>query len=150
MIGQPLIIDGKAALFSQRLDPSVASVVRRISSQHTAFHTDFLVLGDYEENSSLVERLEAHKDALGDLWAVSRITISPSGLIKKTNIARGICFFDALYYCAQSQSVDLKIGKNIVTIDDPIWEAIPLFNTVAQSSGQPIDADGMPHPAVNP
>lgn len=135
-----------SSLYSQQVDTDLAAIVLRIEGKDDSFGTDFL--GTPGEKSPACVRLEAWKNPLNNLWQVDRYSRVPgTDFVKKEiELNPGLCFFDALHYCARFQRVEEELGKRPVHED---WQdEITSYRTAAENAGQVIDQNGDVHPCA--
>jgi hypothetical protein len=139
-------------LFSQ-LDPVLTHTVRRIPAKHDRFATDFIGVNGDDNKVIMAIRLEAWKDAATGSWAIDRLIYTPAlnAVTKDIEARPGLCFFDALYYCARFQMTELAShdSHRIVTVHGKRWADTPHFTVAAKEAGQVIDHDGLAHPCAN-
>ena len=139
------------ALYSQLVSAELAGKVLRIPGKHDAFATDFLGYAEQGEHPACV-RLEAVQDFETKTWQIDRLTLLSSdenGAIKReAEVNGGLCFFDALHYCARFQMSEEAFGKQAIPVEDGSFGEMAHYKIAAASAGQAIDADGNVHPCA--
>jgi hypothetical protein len=134
--------------FSQRVDEALRDTVRRIQGKHDHFGTDWMAYpgADAEPVS---ERVEAWKHPATGLWKIDHFTHMPGGASQQETVARqGLCFFDALHYCARWQKTEEEKSRHAVGVAGARWESVPHYRKAAEAAGQAIDEDGEAHPCA--
>lgn len=95
--------------------------------------------------------LEAYKDRFSGLWNVNRHERMPGtndGCYRcYERVLQGVCFFDALEYCARwEQATIVTHGFGQQEDSDP--DSAPYYRLAAEKADIPLDRDGQPHPAA--
>lgn len=141
----------KAIFFTQRATPELALKTARIVGKTAHFATDFMGRMEDGPDPACV-RLEATQDEDTGLWQINRFTRIPGlgdGITRQeTEASTGLCFFDALHYCARFQRTEEDLGKQAIPVVGKRWESIPNYKEAAKLAGQAIDADGEVHPCA--
>ncbi len=138
-------------LYTQTASADVASVVSLIAGKHAEFATDFIGTFDANGAVAIAVALHAWRHAESGTWAIDRLTYVPSlgTVVKSTEAQPGLCFFDALDYCARFQYGDLAAGdRHIIAIPDELRTDVIHFTKAAVAAGQVIDPEGRLHPCV--
>ena len=135
--------------FSQRVDDALKDTVRRIQGKHDHFGTDWMAYASADGAEPVSERVEAWKHPATGLWKIEHFTHMPGGAIQQETVARqGLCFFDALHYCARWQKTEEEKSRQAVGVPGERWESVPHFRKAAEAAGQAIDEDGEAHPCA--
>jgi hypothetical protein len=140
--------DGKQTLLfsaGNELSPQVRDITRRLRAERTdEFSTSSFSTGDGSESWR-----EAWLNSLNGLWTVDEYTrraalpgeTEPS--VIKRALFENICFFDALYACAEFEAVERRYGLAAAR-----GEKSAHFTEAAKNEFLPLDANGLPHPAA--
>ena len=136
-------------LYSQLAAEDLASQVLRIPGMHNSFATDFLGHTELGEHPPCV-RLEALRNRETNTWQIVRVTLPSSDengpVQREAEVRSGICFFDALHYCARFQMAEEAFGKRSIVVAGNSPGPITHYRVAAESAGQAIDVDGNVHP----
>lgn len=139
-----------ANLFTDGLPAEEADLIRRIPCKDfSRFRTDRLCFGGDNDSTEGIVQLRAQKIPETELWKIVRYIENNVGDLSSLNtrtIFSGLCFFDALHYCAKFQSTEKSMG--CVSLPD-IEDDSPHYSEVGEAMGQPFDIDlGTPVPAI--
>jgi hypothetical protein len=139
-----------ASLYTDSLPPEDAATVRRIPAPegYNKFCTDRLSFDKEGDAAQTVIQLRAGKLPGTNIWEINRRSEYGEGGSKTVDAApvmSGLCFFDALYYCAKFQTTEQNLGQKTLGHNGKI----PHYRQAGKKAGQPFDADlGTPVPAV--
>jgi hypothetical protein len=139
------------SLYTDSLSPDKAAIVRRIPAPagYNKFCTDRLSFDKEGEAAQTVIQLRAGKLPGTELWKINRRSEYGEGEGKTVDVdpvMSGLCFFDALYYCAKFQTTEQSLGQKALVHNGKI----PHYREAGKKAGQPFDADlGTPVPAVD-
>jgi|GEM_PF-3638162 len=140
--------------YSDTAPPDIRDIVRGIpDGGYTRFRTPVLCS---EGKSPREHWLQAWKNPQTKLWTVNRLerlVVADKSAEKKSAIQTqsrmlsAVCFFDALHACGRYMADEKQWGAVEAPWADSEGDAAD-FKDVARKTGQPIDLDGLVHPAA--
>ena len=137
--------------YTDRAEASLAQVVRGISSAHEQFGTDYLGDPAQDDDNRACVRLVAWRKPGEAIWKIDRYTMLGAALghavKKEPETKTGLCFFDALDYCAVFQMTETEIGKIVFPAADA-GDDVVHFRDAARGAGQVFDKDGRVQPCA--
>lgn len=134
--------------YTDSLSEEIAQTVRGISCEE--FNAFRCHATTYDEGDNVwTSWKEGKRNPNTNMWSVKLYTrYSGSDLEQavrqQETTMQSVCFFDALYACAIYQLQQVGLGANVIEETKKTSH----YADVAKSMKQPLDVEGMPHPAA--